>query len=312
MEIRYDLKDVLNIAEGKVKNIGHRIAIGNAGYVELLDYMGSDTSIVESARQSYNMGTAELTPEKVKNMIVSMTKNGHTSPFEQAIVKFRFKMPIFVARQFLRHRTASLNEASLRYTKSNCEFYLPSYHTFDMRKDLGPAFGDLSKEDIEEIGLFIENQCNYSAEKYIDLVNRRREEDDTLKVPKEIARTVLSLGTYTEFVWSMDLNNLKHLLKLRMDNHAQREIFEYAVAMYMLTWPEFPETMDAFTEYDLYTEPVSLTDMDDPNKINLYRQRLNIKKHAIQNEIAYLTPRTDDSYVPAKITERSEEKHKDD
>lgn len=276
-EYRYDLEDVANTSFKKVNEvIGNFYKIGNAGYVEVLDYMGSDASIVESARQSYNMGTAKLDETKIKTMIDSMTKNGHTSPFEQAIIKFKFKMPIFVARQFLRHRTASLNESSLRYTINKNETWRPTENTYELRE--GKFELDIPKSKIDEIFNKIDED---TSKAYMELVKG--------KVPREISRANLTLGTYTEFVWNMDLNNLKHLLKLRMDSHAQREIFEYAVAIYMLTYPIFPVTMEAFKNYVFLADNVSLEDFKDQTKLDVIQNRIKTRWDEVQNEMCYLS-----------------------
>ena len=214
--------------------LGTKINVGKAGYVKLINAYGSDAVIVESARQSYKMEDAELTEAKINNMILSMTKNGHTSPFEQCSLTFKIKMPIFVHRQFVRSRTARLNEASMRYTKSNGECWEPDEHTWEMR-NLSKDF-DESKEDS------IVNEMEKSNKASVDVYNTLINE----KVVPELARTVLPVASYTEFVWNMDLNNLRKMLALRLDGHAQKEIFQFAVAIYMLSEKVFPVTMKHF------------------------------------------------------------------
>ncbi len=214
--------------------LGTKIDIGKHGYVKLINAYGSDALIVESARQSYKMEDAELTEAKINNMIISMTKNGHTSPFEQCTLTFKIKMPIFCMRQWIRHRTARLNEASMRYTKSNGECWEPDEHTWEMR-NLSKDF-DESKEDSIVNKMKKANEA--SVEVYNDLINK--------KVVPELARTVLPVASYTEFVWNIDLNNLRKTLALRLDGHAQKEIFQFAVAIYMLAEKVFPITMKHF------------------------------------------------------------------
>lgn len=214
--------------------LGSKIDVGKAGYVKLINAYGSDALIVESARQSYKMEDAELTEAKINSMILSMTRNGHTSPFEQCSITFKIKMPIFVHRQFVRTRTARLNEASMRYTKSDGECWEPDDHTWEMR-NLSKDFDESLEDDLSKE---MEKSNKSSFEVYQNLINK--------KVTPELSRTVLPLSSYTEFVWNMDLNNLRRMLCLRLDGHAQKEIFQFAVAIYMLTEKVFPVTMKHF------------------------------------------------------------------
>lgn len=214
--------------------LGSKVDVGKAGYVKLINAYGSDALIVESARQSYKMEDAELTEAKINNMILSMTRNGHTSPFEQCSITFKIKMPIFCMRQWCRHRTARLNEASMRYTKSNGECWEPDDHTWEMR-NLSKDFDESLEDDLSKE---MEKSNKSSFEVYQNLINK--------KVTPELARIVLPLSSYTEFVWNIDLNNLRKTLNLRLDGHAQKEIFQFAVAIYMLTEKVFPVTMKHF------------------------------------------------------------------
>lgn len=254
--IRHDLKDVISYSSDKKKLCGLKINVGKHGYVELIDWMGTDVSIVESARQSYNMGTDELTYDKTFGMIKNMTKNGHSSPFEQGIIKFKIKMPIFVARQFVRTRTASMNESSMRYTESSGDTWEPDNYTWDMRSDKGGIYDtsdEVCKRAQASITDMIKDDNEKAKEEYKDLLDKN--------LSKELARVVLPLSTYTEFVWSIDLNNIRHMLYLRMDSHAQREYFQFAVAIFALTSAVFPITMECFYNYSFLSANISYEDL---------------------------------------------------
>lgn len=278
--------DALNQQKKKHSILGSKVNIDNTGFVQLIDYYGSDRRIVASARQSYNLEDAELTDEKVSNMIRNMTKNGHSSPFEQCEITLKICMPIFVTRQFLRHRTASLNESSMRYTVSSGKYYVPTEHTWEMREDVLNASDDLKSlannviPDISERA-----KTNYEC-----LI----EGHDGGNVPREIARSILPLGTYTEFIWKIDLNNLRKMLLLRLDDHAQREIFQYAVAIFILASKCFPETMDAFYYRQLMSITVDVGQIkgkDLADTATIVNSRIEKRLHTsskIKKEIEYL------------------------
>ena len=270
--------------------LGSKVDVGKAGYVKLINAYGSDALIVESARQSYKMEDAELTEAKINNMILSMTRNGHTSPFEQCSITFKIKMPIFCMRQWCRHRTARLNEASMRYTKSNGECWEPDDHTWEMR-NFSKNF-DESKED--SIVNEMEKSNKSSVEVYNNFINE--------KVVPELARTTLPLSSYTEFVWNMDLNNLRKMLCLRLDGHAQKEIFQFAVAIYMLTEKVFPVTMKHFINEMYLTSKFNYESLESiqraiyagetyavAEKIDTKRLEVVRNREALLKEIDYLS-----------------------
>lgn len=270
--------------------LGSKVDVGKAGYVKLINAYGSDALIVESARQSYKMEDAELTEAKINSMILSMTRNGHTSPFEQCSITFKIKMPIFCMRQFVRNRTARLNEASMRYTKSNGECWEPDDHTWEMRI-LSKDF-DESKED--NIVNEMEKSNKASVEVYNNLINE--------KVVPELARITLPLSSYTEFVWNMDLNNLRKMLCLRLDGHAQKELFQFAVAIYMLTEKVFPVTMKHFINEMYLTSKFNYESLESiqraiyagetdvvAEKIDTKRLEVVRNREALLKEIDYLS-----------------------
>lgn len=214
------------------------------GFVRLVDYLGGDERIVQAARVSYGAGTKSFREDR--GLINYLLRNEHTSPFEQVILSFHVKMPIFVARQWIRHRTARVNEISGRYSVLRDEFYLPA------------------EEDIAAQSA--ENKQGRAAEPAAPEVRRRTLEllaagqhaayGDYERLlaeglARELARINLPLSTYTEMYWQIDLHNLFHFLKLRMDAHAQKEIRAYASVLHEITRTVCPTACDAFDEYAL-------------------------------------------------------------
>ena len=270
--------------------LGTKVDVGKYGYVKLINAYGSDALIVESARQSYKMEDAKLTEAKINNMIFSMTKNGHTSPFEQCSITFKIKMPIFCARQWIRSRTARLNEASMRYTKSNGECWEPDEHTFEMRN----LIKDFDESQEDDLSKEMEKSNKAAFEVYQYLINK--------KVTPELSRTVLPLSSYTEFVWNIDLNNLRKMLSLRLDAHAQKEIFQFAVAVYILTEKVFPVTMKHFINEMYLTSRVNYDVIESiqraiyagetdavAEKIDVKRLEIVRNREALLKEIDYLS-----------------------
>ncbi len=191
------------------------------GFVRLVDYYGGDQRIVQSARVSYGEGTKTVSQDGA--LIDYLLRHQHTSPFEQVVMTFHVKMPIFVARQWVRHRTGRMNEVSGRYSIMKDEFYVPSAQNVAPQssdnkqgRDSNPFDEAKSKEIINSL---VKGQES-AFENYSSLI------DDGLA--REIARINLPLSLYTEFYWEMDLHNLFHFLKLRLDSHAQYEIRVYA------------------------------------------------------------------------------------
>ena len=211
------------------------------GFVSLVDYMGSDDDIANAARVSYTSATKRTDNEK---LIRYMYKHGHTSPFEMVEFKFHCKMPIFVARQWIRHRTANVNEQSGRYSVLDQEFYTPEkehYCPQSMTNKQGRS--DESVSD-EAYNMFIETSCASRAgvsEAYNRLLDAG--------VSRELARIDLPLSLYTQWYWKIDLHNLLHFLKLRCDPHAQYEIVQYANVMAGMIERMVPIAFQAWIDY---------------------------------------------------------------
>jgi len=205
------------------------------GFVRLVDHMPQvdlDTAIVQAARVSYGDGTTSTRGDR--GLIRYLLRHWHTTPFEMVEFKFHIKMPIYIARQHLRHRTASVNELSARYSVVPREYYEPGTFRGQAVVNRQGSEGVVDVKDRVELP---ERAFNV----YDDLLEQG--------VCREQARGVLPQSTYTEFYWKINLHNLMHYLQLRLDEHAQKEIRDYAEAIYALVEPLVPITMEAFRDF---------------------------------------------------------------
>ena len=222
------------------------------GFVRLVDSMGDDQRIVDSARVSYGKGTKQLS--KDKSLISYLIEHKHTSPLEQVVFTFHIKMPIFIARQHLRHRTARANEYSGRFSEMKHEYYVPDVSRMNLQSKTNKQGSD--SEQIEHADSWVK-EMDLNASLTFDLYQNLLE----LGLARETARINLPLSTYTEFYWQIDLHNLMHYLKLRMDSHAQYEIQVYAKAMLRLITPIVPLSVEAYEEYSFGSVTFSKTEM---------------------------------------------------
>ncbi len=248
--------------------------IHNHGFVGLLDTMGSDEEIAQAARVSYGGNTdVTRTTVETRNLLRYMMRQKHTSPFEMAEVKFHLKLPIMVMRQLIRHRTANVNEYSGRYSEMSDEFYVPDFDYMEAQSTTNKQgrAGTIAEEDKKVIKDLIE-ECNDTCyANYQELLNEEvtvpsmtRSEifsDDFPGLSRELARGVLPVSNYTECYWKIDLHNFFHFCRLRLDAHAQREIRDFAQAMYDFAKPYFPLSMEAFEDYVLYSRTLSRMDI---------------------------------------------------
>ena len=214
------------------------------GFVRLVDYLGGDDRVVQSARVSYGKGTKTVREDSA--LIDYLMRNSHTSPFEQVILTFHVKLPIFVARQWIRHRTARLNEVSGRYSVLKDEFYVPAQDDIALQSTdnkQGRSDETLDKAHAEKVrSALAEGQKNaYAA--YSSLVDEG--------IARELARINLPLSVYTEWYWQIDLHNLFHFLQLRLDAHAQKEIRLYAKVLLELTKRVAPRSCESFERHIL-------------------------------------------------------------
>ena len=225
------------------------VKVHDHGLVALIDVMPrlvpagktADFAIVQAARVSYGQGTKQVNEDR--GLIRYLARHRHTTPFEMVEFKFHHVMPIFIARQWIRHRTANVNEYSARYSVVPDRFYHPSIENVRKQSAVNRQGGD---EPMEE---------KTAAEfcQYLDAVEAHYAEYQKLidkGVARELARIGLPLNVYTEWYWKIDLHNLFHFLSLRMDSHAQQEIRDYANAMFALVRPIVPIAAEAFLDYD--------------------------------------------------------------
>ena len=212
------------------------------GFVRLVDYFGGDQRIVQSARVSYGEGTKSVSQDGA--LLDYLLRHQHTSPFEQVVMTFHVKMPIFVARQWVRHRTGRMNEVSGRYSIMKEEFYVPEADKVSPQsKDnkQGRASEAFDSETANKIINQLEEGQKSSYENYSELLDAG--------LAREIARINLPLSLYTEFYWEMDLHNLFHFLKLRLDSHAQYEIRVYAEVMLEMCKKVAPMATESFINH---------------------------------------------------------------
>ena len=213
------------------------------GFVRLVDYMGDDGAIVQAARVSYGAGTKKVSDDR--GLIRYLMRHKHTTPYEMCEVKFHCKMPIFVARQWIRHRTANVNEASARYSILKDEFYFPELEAICLQSTNNrQGRGDqLDTTAAKGVRRNLEKHARSDYELYEMMLEAG--------VARELARTTLPLSTYTEWYWKVDLHNLLHFLRLRLDKHAQYEIRVFADAMATVVKDWVPLAWEAFEEYVL-------------------------------------------------------------
>ncbi len=235
--------------------VGRKIEVLDKGFVYLVDFMGSDQAIEQAARVSYGMGTRSVSA--TEGLIRYLMRHRHTSPFEMAEMKFHAKMPISVARQWVRHRTANVNEYSARYSILQDEFYIPEHSEVSSQSVLNrQGRGESVNFDYaEEVRKKMEQSARNDYEFYSYLLNDdgggNQADIERPMLARELARNVLPVSVYTEWYWKIDLHNLLHFLSLRMDEHAQWEIRQYADAISEITRDAFPMTWKAFEDFRL-------------------------------------------------------------
>ena len=229
------------------------IPILDHGFIRVIDYMGDDTSIVQAARVSYGKGTKQVSTDS--GLIKYLMRHWHSTPFEMCEIKYHVKLPIFIARQWIRHRTANVNEYSARYSILDKEFYLPSNKNLaaqsqNNRQGRGDIIdGDQAKEVLN----LLKSDAERTYENYEKMLNQRYDgsiiDEKKSGLARELARMNLTLNTYTQWYWKTDLLNLMNFLRLRADSHAQYEIRSYADAMLDTLKRWVPITYEAFMDY---------------------------------------------------------------
>jgi thymidylate synthase (FAD) len=270
-------------SEGIEKILYTAIPVLDHGFVRVIDYMGDDSAIVQAARVSYGRGTKQISQDR--GLIQYLMRHRHSTPFEMCEIKFHVKLPIFVARQWIRHRTANVNEYSARYSILDREFYIPDMKFVKSRKlekvseqgqaDLfaSPVSAQprdlatqsqinkqgrdeaLPASEAEKILSIIERHGESAYSKYLRLLNENTagevQDESRHGIARELARMVLPANIYTQWYWKVDLHNLLHFLSLRADPHAQYEIRAYADKMLDVVRRWVPLTYEAFLQYRL-------------------------------------------------------------
>ncbi|MSO53931.1 MAG: FAD-dependent thymidylate synthase [Rhodospirillales bacterium] len=227
------------------------IPVLDSGFVRVVDYLGDDTAIVQAARVSYGRGTKKVSDDR--GLIRYLMRHRHTTPFEMCELKLHVKLPIFVARQWIRHRTANVNEYSARYSVLDREFYVPERMAAQSETNRQGRAGELDPTESDAARALIQGDGDRAYGTYLDLLNETEGgevRDPSRKgVARELARMVLPANVYTQWYWKVDLHNLLHFLSLRADPHAQYEIRVYAEAIGAVVQKWVPITWEAFEDY---------------------------------------------------------------
>jgi thymidylate synthase (FAD) len=233
------------------------------GFIRVVDYMGDDAAIVQAARVSYGRGTRKVSEDR--GLINYLMRHRHTTPFEMCEIKYHVKLPIFVARQWIRHRTANVNEYSARYSILDNEFYVPApehlaAQATTNRQGRGTVLEGAAAQRVLDL---LRTDAERAYEGYVELLNEERSgapiDPARPGLARELARINLTLGFYTQWYWKTDLHNLMQFLSLRTDLHAQYEIRAYAETMLGTLARWVPLTHAAFLEYRMNAATISTT-----------------------------------------------------
>lgn len=237
------------------------------GFVRVVDYMGDDSAIVQAARVSYGRGTKKVNQDR--GLINYLMRHYHTTPFEMCEIKFHIKLPIFIARQWIRHRTANVNEYSARYSILDREFYIPAPEHLAPQSPLnhqGRSSEPLQDAEAARVLEILKNDSARVYNHYEEMMNESNEgemlDEKRSGLARELARMNLTLNYYTQWYWKIDLHNLFHFLYLRADDHAQYEIRAYADVMLDIVKRWMPAAYDAFMEYRFHGAHLSKTGID--------------------------------------------------
>ena len=243
------------------------IPVLDHGFIRVVDYMGDDSSIVQAARVSYGRGTKKSLQDK--GLINYLMRHRHTTPFEMCDIKFHIKLPIFIARQWIRHRTASVNEYSARYSILSNEFYVPERVNLSAQSKInkqGRSDDELPDDVADKVLALIKDDSEKCYRHYVEMMNEDDQgniiDENTVGITRELARMNLTLNHYTEWYWKINLHNLLHFLALRADSHAQYEIRVYAQAMLDVVKAWVPYAFEAFVEHSMNGTNISRKGME--------------------------------------------------
>ena len=281
--LRSEISQTSRVTAPELEHILYKpIEVLDHGFIRVIDYMGDDTSIVQSARVSYGRGTKQISNDK--GLIKYLMRHRHSTPFEMCEIKFHIKLPIFIARQWIRHRTANVNEYSARYSILDKEFYIPSPENLAAQSATNnQGRGDvLTTEEASNVIDILRRDAEQTYSNYETLLNENSSgetiDDNKAGIARELARMNLTLNTYTQWYWKIDLNNLLHFLALRADGHAQYEIRVYADAMLDIVRKWVPLTYAAFEDYRVGGTEVSA------KEINLIKKLIKGEKVSFEEE----------------------------
>lgn len=249
--------------------IGHKFNVLDHGHIVLMDHMGSDEDILQAARTCYQKGTKKVNDDR--NLIRYLMRNRHTSPFESAVLKFHVKLPIFVERQWARHRTAGWNEVSARYSELPEEYYIPRTEDVCAQSKINKQGRDepIDPANADAFRAHTTDVCRQAFDVYHTSLS--------CDIARELARISLPLGTYTEKVWWINLKNLLDFLSLRMDSHAQWEIRQYANVIGEIVADLFPLTWEAFVDYRLDAMTLSGPEVQELKQLLAAQTRIQIR-----------------------------------
>ncbi len=248
------------LSPGLEERLFETVPVLDHGFVRVVDYMGDDAAVVQAARVSYGQGTRRARDDE--NLIRYLMRHRHSTPFEMCEIKLHVKLPVFVARQWIRHRTANVNEYSARYSVLEDEFYLPRPEDVaaQSRRNAQGRGALLSRDQADHAIERIREGTRRAYSDYEALLNEREGEmvdPEREGVARELARVALPLGVYTQWYWKVDLHNLLHFLELRSGKHAQYEIRAYAEAISLLVAAWVPMVWRAYCDYRLESQTLS-------------------------------------------------------
>lgn len=234
------------------------------GFIRLVDYMGGEAAITQAARVSYGKGTKTVNEDR--GLIRYLMRHRHTTPFEMCEIKLHVKLPVFVARQWVRHRTASINEYSARYSILDNEFYIPDIEDMQAQSTTNNQGreGALDRDQAQHFQKYLIQDAASAYQHYEEMVGAGAYEGDgNQNLARELARMNLPTNIYTQWYWKTNLHNLLHFLALRADPHAQKEIRVYADAICNLVETWVPNVWEAFVDYRLEAHTFSRQEMDE-------------------------------------------------
>ena len=263
------------ISRGLENIIYKPLKVLDKGFIRVVDYMGNDSSVVQAARVSYGKGTKKKSEDE--GLIRYLLRHRHTTPFEMCEIKLHIKLPIFIARQWIRHRTASINEYSARYSILEDEFYIPKkYYLAEQsssnKQGRGDNIDDKSASKILKILKEDSLNCYKNYSWMLNEKNSDQYDNNRPSLSRELARINLTLNTYTQWYWKIDLHNFMHFVSLRADSHSQFEIREYGKTLLTILSKWTPLSYKAFLSYRLNSAELSM------ESINVIKKMISGKK----------------------------------